>query len=207
MTFRQRFRYLYFFYKKVWQIRRKPNETELREILAQTLDEFNVTLRSIGALTIVWAEVDIYLHYIDGILILNAAMADKVLPRTSLVGKMEFLKDGFDVIKELAPLRDKIAGILAELERLRTIRNDIIHGIATEQTLVAVRKVMRVETKGKDLNETYRTYSIGEIAYAAVDAVKLRNSLISLFADTVRILHPDQAKQFLSELLVAPVGE
>jgi hypothetical protein len=166
----------------------------------QTLDEFNVTLRSIGALTIVWAEVEIFLHYIDGILALNGAMADRDLPRTSLARKMEFLEQGFDAIKELAPLRDKIPELLTELERLRTIRNDIIHRVATERTPVVIRKVMRVEARGRDLNETYRTYSVAEIAYAAVDAVKLRNELISLFADTMRILHPDQAEQFLSEL-------
>jgi hypothetical protein len=59
---------------------------------------------------------------------------------------------------------------------------------------------MRVKVKGRFLHETYKTYQLGEIAHAGVDAIALRDKLITLFADTMRILDPVRAKEFLSEL-------
>jgi hypothetical protein len=64
----------------------------------------------------------------------------------------------------------------------------------------AARKVVRVKASGKLLDETYKTYRLDEIAYAGVDTIALRNKLITLFADTFRVLDPARAKEFLSEL-------
>ena len=104
------------------------------------------------------------------------------------------------MIPELAALREKIPELITELERLQPIRNDVVHGVASERAPVAVRKVIRLKVKGKSLDQTYKTYQIMEIILAAADTVQLRNKLIALFADTFRVLSPDQGKQFLSEL-------
>ena len=59
---------------------------------------------------------------------------------------------------------------------------------------------MRVKTKGNYLDQTHKTYQITEIIQAGADTVQLRNKLIALFADTFRVLYPDQGKQFFSDL-------
>ena len=69
---------------------------------------------------------------------------------------------------------------------------------------VAVRKVMRLEIRGKDITERYETYTLADIGNAANEAVKVRNKMIALFSSVMHILHPDQAKQFLSKIPVSP---
>ena len=193
MPWRQRWRFFLLYGKKVQQVGRPPNETELREILAEVLNESDLVLRSVGGLTIAWAETDMFLDYINGILSLNAALSGKRLPRTTaaLEQKIEFLKDGFKLIPSLAILHDKTSEIITEFERLQPIRNDIVHGVASERAPVAVRKVIRLRVEGKFLSESYKTYTLVEIGRAAGDAVQLRNKLITLFADAFRILYPD----------------
>jgi len=147
-------------------------------------------------------EADAFLDYINGVLAFNPALATKKLPKTTapLHQKIDFLKHGFGIIPELATLREKTPELITELKRIQTIRNDVVHGVSAERTPVAVRKVMRVKVKRRFLHETYKTYQLGEIAHAGLDAVELRNKLITLFADTMRVLDPERAKQFLSEL-------
>jgi hypothetical protein len=202
MTVRQRFRYVYLVGKKTRQEHRPPDEIELREILAEVLNEFDLVLRAVGGLTIAWAEVDMFLDYINGILALQPAVEDKKSPRTtaSLDEKIKFLVSSFGLITELATLREKLPKVITELERLQPIRNDVVHGVAAERAPAAVRKVIRLKVVGKLLNETYKIYQLGEIGRAATDAVELRNKLIALFADTFRILHPDHAKQLVGSL-------
>lgn len=202
MTLRQRLRYIHLLWKKFRQARRLPDEIEIREILAEVLNERDLILRSVGGLTITWAELEMFLDYTNGLLALNPVLAGKKFPRTTgaLDQKIDFLKDGFGAISELAALGENIPELVIELKRLQTIRNDVVHGVAMERTLVGFRKVMRVRAEGRFLDETYKTYSLAEISYAGVDAVKLQTKLISLFADTLRILDPDRAKQFVNEL-------
>jgi hypothetical protein len=202
MTVRQRVRVIRLFGRKFQQTHRVPNETETAEILAEVLNESDIILRSVGGLTIAWAEIEVFLDYTNGLLALNPVVAKTRFPRTTapLDQKIEFLKGGFGMLPELAALHEKIPDLITELRRLQTIRNDVVHGVATERTPVGVRKVMRVETEGRFLSETYKTYSLPEIAYAWGDAVKLRDKLITLFADTFRVLDPARAKEFLSEL-------
>jgi hypothetical protein len=202
MSVRQRFRYVRLVWKKVRQTHRAPNETELAEILAQVLNEFDLILRSVGGLTIAWAEVDMILDHINGLLAFNPALATKTFPRTTspLDQKIDFLESAFGMIPGLAALREKIPELITELKSIQTIRNDVVHGVALERTPVAVRKVMRVKAKGRSLDQTYKTYQLGEIAYAGVHALELRKKLITLFADSMRILDPELASQFVSEL-------
>lgn len=132
MTVRQRFRYLHLVGQKIQQAHRPPNEIELREILAEVVNESDLVLRAIGGLTIAWAETDMFLDYINGILALNPALVKKRLPRTTAAfdQKINFLKNGFKLIPELAALSEKIREPIAELERLQPIRNDVVHGVS-----------------------------------------------------------------------------
>jgi hypothetical protein len=77
MTVRQRLRYIYLIGKMTRQAHRPPNEIELRGILAEVLNESDLVLRAIGGFTIAWAETDMFLDYINGILVLNPTLAEK----------------------------------------------------------------------------------------------------------------------------------
>jgi hypothetical protein len=151
MTVRQRFRYFYLVGKKIRQAHRPPNEIELRGILAEVLNEFDLVMRSVGGLTIAWAETDMFLDYTNGILALHPSMTGKRFPKTTapLDQKITFLKSAFELIPELAVLREKIPEVITELERLQPIRNDVVHGVASERAPVAVRKVIRLKVTGK----------------------------------------------------------
>lgn len=181
--------------RKALRLRRALTEDELRDVLSEALDETKLLFQVIGALTLVWSEVEFGLDYTNGILIMQKEMAERKLPKVSLKAKLVLFRDGFDRISELASLRNKALQIHSDCERLSVIRHDIVHGVAVQKTPIAVRKVMRVRYEGNDLKQQYNTYAFAEITDAATQMVSLRNALFDLFKETLQILHPDQAKE------------
>jgi len=182
-------------YKRRRELGRPLSETELHVVLADVLDETNLIFRAVGAVAIVWAEAELILDYTNGILILQDHIKNPKLPRTSLDAKFRLFKNGFDRTPELALLRETAFRIAAELDRLRFIRHDIVHGVAIERMPVTVRKLIRPKIVGKDITEEYKTYTIPEMTKAATDILAAKNELFALFREMLRILHPDQAKQ------------
>ena len=69
--------------------------------------------------------------YFNGVLIMHRNHLELELPR-SLRPKIGFFKRSFDRIPELAPFRERAAKIVSELNRLKTIRHDAVHGVALE---------------------------------------------------------------------------
>jgi hypothetical protein len=194
MTFRQQVRIRFAVLKKAIQLRRCLTETETRETLAEVLQEKNILFGLVGALTVTWAEVELVLDFINGLLTMYKTVKDRELPR-SLRPKIAFFKKNLYQVPELTALQERTARIVAELNRLKVIRHDIVHGVAVGRMPVNVSRVLRLEYEGKDIKFRYTTYEFADIVSAMNDARALRDELNSIFWDMVRIKLPDAAKQ------------
>jgi len=212
LTLRQRVRFACLYWRKVRKVHRKLNQTELLEMLAEVLNETKILFSVVGALTVAWAQVEVFLDYINAILIMREIVTDKRFPK-SLRLKIAFFKKWFTSVPELVSLCDRVTHVVSELNRLKKIRHDIVHGVAIERTIPGYRKVARFEYVGNSLEMKHETYEFVAIVNAAKEMDALRNELIALFRDMMFILHPDQAKEHLSELQIGllavpiPVGQ
>jgi hypothetical protein len=180
--------------KKAFKLKRKLTEKELQELIAELLNEPQVRFATIGALTVLWAEIEIGLDMTIGILILDQNVSDSELPR-SLQRKIKFFKKNFARAPAVANLNERASKIVEELDRLRVIRHDAVHGVALELLSPTVRKVLRLDYDGKDLKLEYKTYGLADLTSALNDMVALKNDLYALFRDILFILHPNEAKQ------------
>jgi len=204
-------------FKKALQLRRPLNETELHEVLAVALDEAKILYQSIGALSVAWAQVETVLDYFNGVLIMHRNHPELVLPRSSLKSKIGFFKRSFDLIPELVPFRERAAKIVYELNRLKNIRHDAVHGVALERMPVGTHKAIRLNIKGKDITQQHTLYKLPDIAIAANDALALSRELESLSRDVFSALYPHLVKQVFPTIsptapppaatLVSKVGE
>jgi hypothetical protein len=194
MTLRQQIRIRLLIFKKALQLRRPLSESELHEVVAVALDEAKILFQSIGALSVAWAQVETVLDYFNGVLIMHRNHPELELPR-SLKPKIGFFKRSFDRIPELAPFRERAAKIVSELNRLKIIRHDAVHGVALERMPVGTHKAVRLNIKGKDISQQHTTYKLPDIVFAANDALTLLQELSSFHRDVFNALYPDQAKQ------------
>jgi hypothetical protein len=197
MTLRQQIRIRFLIFKKALQLRGPLTETELNEVLAGALDEAKILFQSIGALSVAWAQLETFLDYFNGVLIMHRNHPELELPK-SLKPKIGFFKRSFDRIPELAPFRERTAKIVSELNRLKTVRHDAVHGVALERMPVGTHKAIRLDTKGKDISQQHATYKLADIAFAANDTLALLRELSSLHRDVFCALYPDQAKLVFS---------
>jgi hypothetical protein len=193
-TLRQLIRIRFAIFKKGLQLRRPLTEPEMLQVVSVVLDETKILFQSIGALSVAWAQVETLLDYFNGVLILHKSNPELELPK-SLKPKIGFFRNAFDRTPELAPFRERAVKIVSELNRLKTIRHDAIHGVAFERMPVGTHKVTRLIYKGKDITQMHTTYSLPDIAFAANDALALLQELNNLFRDVFYVLAPDQAKQ------------
>ena len=88
--------------------------------------------------------------------------------------------------------------IVQELDELRVIRHDAVHGVALERLSPTARKVLRLDHDGKELKLDTKTYGLVDLTPALNDMVFLKNDLYALFRDVTLILHPNEAKQAYS---------
>ena len=161
---------------------------------AVVLDQTKILFQSIGALSVAWAQVETCLDYFNGVLILRQINSKLKLPK-SLKPKIGFFQNSFDRMPELAPFRERAFKIVSELNRLKTIRHDAVHGVALERMSLGTHKVMRLISNGKDISQMHTTYQLPDIANAANEALALLQELNNLFRDVLYVLAPDQAKQ------------
>jgi hypothetical protein len=166
----------------------------LHEVVAVALDQAKILFQSIGALSVAWAQVETVLDYFNGVLIMHGNHPELELPR-SLKPKIGFFKRCFDRIPELAPFRERAAKIVSELNRLKIIRHDAVHGVALERMPVGTHKAVRLNIKGKDISQQHTIYKLPDIVFAANDALALLQELSSFHRDVFNALYPDQAKQ------------
>ena len=194
MTLRQYLMIRWTFVKKAFQLGRRLTEAEMHEAAAQAINEAQVLASLVGAITITWAQVELNLDVINGILIGRGELNDRELP-VSLKPKIAFFKKAFVKVAEVAHLDERALLIVAELNRLKLIRHDIIHGVAMDRTQIGARKFIRVEYRGADLVFRHQDYKFPAITEALADMVKLKGNLFALFRDTLFVISPDAAKQ------------
>lgn len=197
MTIRQQVRVRFAILKKAIRLRRALTETETRETIAEAIQEKNILFGLVGALTVTWAEVELVLDFINGLLTEYKDVQDKQLP-VSLQRKIAFFRKNLNRVPELTAFRERAAKILPEIDRIRTIRHDIVHGVAVGSMQVNVRRVLRLEYEGKNLKLRYTNYRFDEIVSAMNDTRALRDELNSLFWDMVRIRLPNATKETFS---------
>jgi hypothetical protein len=161
---------------------------------AVALDQTKILYQIIGDLTVNWAGVETCLDYFNGVLILHQTNPKLKLPQ-SLKSKIGFFQNSFDRIPELAPFHKRASKIVSELNRLKTIRHDAVHGVALERGSLATHKVMRLIYNGKDISQTHTSYQLPDIANAIPDAMALQEELRDLFIDVFYVIAPEQAKQ------------
>jgi len=163
------------------------------------LQEPQILFAAIGTVAIAWAEIELQLDGINGMLILHPNIKDDRLP-ASLKPKIALFRKGFKEIPDIAGLQGEASSLLEELNRLKKIRHDIVHGVALARGEQGGRKLVRAMYAGKTMNFEYVTYRIPEITEAANQMVAVRDRLHTLFRQTLRILFPDAAKQAFGEL-------
>jgi hypothetical protein len=193
-TLRQKIRLRWAFLKRSFQLKRPLTETEMLQEGAVVLDQTKILFQSIGALSVAWAQVETCLDYFNGVLILHKSNPELKLPK-SLKPKIGFFQNSFDRMPELAPFRERASKIVSELNRLKTVRHDAVHGVALERMSLGTHKVTRLIYNGKDITQMHTTYQLPDIANAANNAMALQEELKSLFIDVFYVLAPDQAKQ------------
>jgi hypothetical protein len=194
MSLRQHLRIRWLIFKRILQLGRPLTATETYEVMAVGLNETDIIMRSVGALTLAWAQVETILDYCNGVLIMHEKSPESELPK-SLRPKIGFFRKSFDRIPELSPFRERVTALVSELNRLKTIRHDIVHGVALERMPVGTHKVLRIDYQGKTIKQWHATYGLVDIVNAANEAMSLRTELLSLFRDVLFVLYPDQAKQ------------
>ena len=203
MTLRQQIRIRLLLSKRTFQLGRQLTEREMHEVLAVALDETKILFQSIGGLSVAWAQVETVLDYFNGVLIMHRNHPELELPRSSLKSKIGFFKRSFDLIPELVPFRERAAKIVSELNRLKTIRHDAVHGVALKRIPVGTHKAIRLNVKGKDITQQQTTYKLPDIAFAANDVLALLRELDRLFRDVFSGLYPDLGTQVFGDTMPA----
>jgi hypothetical protein len=185
--------------RKTFQLRRKLTEAEIQELTAEVIGETKLRLALIGSLTVVWAEIELGLDVTNGVLILDNNVTEKVLPR-SLQPKIKFFRKNYAKVPGLAPLADRVSRVVRELDRLRVIRHDAVHGIAIRRLSPVHHEVLRVNYESADLRMEYKSYGLTDLSQALAEMVALKNDLYSLFRDTLFIVNPNAANQAFGQL-------
>jgi hypothetical protein len=194
LTLRQQIRLRWAFVKKSFQLRRPLTEAEMLQEGAVALDQTKILYQTIGALTVNWAGVETALDYFNGVLILHQTNPKLKLPQ-SLKSKIGFFQNSFDRMPELTLFRERASKIVSELNRLKTIRHDAVHGVALERMSLGTHKVMRLIYDRNDISQMHTTYRLPDIAKAIADTMALQEELKNLFIDVFYVIAPEQAKQ------------
>jgi len=188
LTLRQQIRLRWAFLKKSFQLKRPLTETEMLQEGAIALDQTKILYQFIGALSVAWAQVETILDYFNGVLIMHQINSELKLPK-SLKPKIGFFQNSFDRMPELAPFRKSAFNIVSELNRLKTIRHDAVHGVALERMSLGTHEATRLIYDGKDITQMHTTYQLPDIANAANDAMALQEELKNLFIDVFILKH------------------
>jgi hypothetical protein len=193
MTFSEGFRFLVLVAKKSYQLRRRLTEEEEYELQAEAVNERGLLAELIGSLAIYWARVEVALDYANAVLIQHSAVKEARLP-VSLKRKIGFFRKSFVEIPALAPFQTRAFEIVAEINRLKEIRHDIVHGIARNRMPGGIRQFVRHRYRGKEFEAETKTYPLRAIMAAYREAGELALRLLELTQELIPVLFPDYAK-------------
>jgi len=117
--------------------------------------------------------------------------------------KVAYLRKAHRKLPTIAHLSDEASAIADEIQRLKEVRHDCIHGIhgvPLDSTLV---EFLRVRYEGSQLRLQRTTLDQGAISTAVADAVHLHRKALGLFGSLAVALDNEQAKDIHHQLTVS----
>ena len=149
-----------------------------------TLDE----LVQIGLVTYQWASLEVLLDFANQAILKFVPEGDTLgaeLPR-ALDRKLDLFERAHIELGFLAPLRPSALALVTEVRRLKDVRHDFVHGVASSKVGGTI-KMRRLHLKGDAITGLYRTYSrkqrwkaTREVAACAWGAVAHVEALLDL---------------------------
>jgi hypothetical protein len=126
----------------------------------------------------VWAGIETLLDYLNALIFLKTKAAAGQLPK-ELGKKLRLLRRHVATIEKLAPVRQKAFELIAEADRLQTIRYDIIHGRISKSVTDLSRKITVKRTK---------VYTLEEVALTINGMLDLADGLSDLLDEIADVL-------------------
>jgi hypothetical protein len=180
--------------RKAIKLRRRLTQSEIDAVIAEVLEESKLLFGAVGAVVVVWAEVELHLDFINGVLVLQEPNANIKLPKP-LQSRINFFKDALDRVPQLAHLRERASEAVDQLNRLKEVRHDIVHGMAIERLPDGTRKFLRLDFAGKDIKQQHTSYGLPGIVAAAYEMRALQKQLFGIFKEMLETLNPEVAQK------------
>jgi hypothetical protein len=95
-------------FRKAIKLRRSLTQPEIDAAVAEVLEETKLLFGAVGAVVVVWAEVELHLDFIKGVLVREEPNANLKLPKP-LQSRINLLKDASDRIPQLTHLRERFS--------------------------------------------------------------------------------------------------
>jgi hypothetical protein len=159
MSLHQNIKIRFALLRKAIKLRRRLTQSEIDAVIAEVLEESKLLFGAVGAVVVVWAEIELHLDFINGVLVLQEPNANIKLPKP-LQSRINFFKDALDRVPQLAHLRERASEAVDQLNRLKEVRHDIVHGMAIERLPDGTRKFLRLDFAGKDIKQQQSPRSI-----------------------------------------------
>jgi hypothetical protein len=177
--------------RKAFELRRPLTQPEIQAVVGEVLEEAKILLAAVGGVVVTWAEVELHLDFINGVLVMQEPNAKLKLPKP-LQLRIAFFKEALERVPQLAHIRP--SKIVDELNRLKEVRHDIVHGVAIEKLPDGARKFLRLDFAGKDINQQHANYNLAGILAAANEMRALQGHLFDVFRNILETLYPDVAQ-------------
>jgi hypothetical protein len=106
MSLHQNIKIRFALLRKAIKLRRRLTQSEIDAVIAEVLEESKLLFGAVGAVVVVWAEIELHLDFINGVLVLQEPNANIKLPKP-LQSRINFFKDALDRVPQLAHLRER----------------------------------------------------------------------------------------------------
>ena len=154
-------------------------KTDIR--LSRSSIEDRVFKVAIAQMVMAWANIEVLLDYINAIIITETKASSTKLPMF-LNPKLRLLRKFVTTIEALAPVRKRALKLIDEIDPLKDVRHDIIHGRirkSVDNSLME-RKIIRHRLEDGILVPYTKDYTLEEIADATDRMLDITDNLFDL---------------------------
>lgn len=176
--------------REAYKLRRQLTEDELCSVITADLLQKEEVLfqRAVGLLAISWAFVELALDYTNEIIITRGGIATHTKLPQSLRLKIALFRKYVFSHAPLVSTRTRGEQIIYEINELKIVRHDIIHGTANTRLPTGLREFQRHDYVGPRLVPYVKNYSLREIANATERNMALTTLIISYIREIDAIL-------------------